>query len=125
MGLNANSIVTVQKVKHNVSAIEKPRHTEILVMKAAAGSDGRDGRNGYDGKDGRNGKDGKDGRDGINGLNGRDGGAYVPNIDGGKLSWTYVNEVNPAESPSPTNIFANIDSITNAEIYNIVNNGDI
>lgn len=104
MGLNANSIVTVQKVRHNVSAIEKPRHTEILVMKAAAGSDGRDGRNGYDGRDG---------------IDGQDGEVFVPHVnDRGIIEWT--KEANP-ESASSINMLANIASITNVEIFNIVN----
>ncbi len=104
MGLNANSIVTVQKVRHNVSAIEKPRHTEILVMKAATGSDGRDGRNGYDGRDG---------------IDGQDGEVFVPHVnDRGVIEWT--KEANP-ESASSINMLANIASITNVEILNIVN----
>ena len=103
MGLNANSIVTVQKVKHNVSAIEKPRHTEILVMKAAAGSDGRDGRNGYDGRDG---------------IDGKDGEVFVPHVDDkGIISWT--KEANP-DSAYSINMLAQINSISNLEILNIV-----
>lgn len=120
MGLNANNVITVQRVGHNVSTIEKPRHTEIFIMKAATGSDGKDGKDGYNGRDGR---DGRDGHDGINGLNGKDGGIFVPIVDNGKISWNYTQEIDLTELPT-TNILANISSITNAEIYNIINNGD-
>lgn len=123
MGLNANNVITVQRVGHNVSTIEKPRHTEIFVMKAATGSDGKDGKDGYNGKDGRDGKDGINGHDGINGLNGKDGGIFIPIIDDGKISWDYAQEVDLTELPV-TNILANISSITNTEIYDIINNGD-
>lgn len=104
MGLNSNSIVTVQKVKHHVSAIEKPKHTQITVLKAATGSNGRDGRDGYNG------------RDGIDGENGE---VFVPHVnDRGIIEWTL--EENP-ESAYSINMLANIDKITNIEIFNMVN----
>lgn len=93
--------------------IEKPRHIEVTVSK---GSVGINGRNGVNGADGRNGRDGKDG---ANGLDGEDGGVFVPTIADGMLSWSYQEDV--TEYPSSTNILANIGSITNSEIYGIVN----
>ena len=94
MGIPAHSVVTV----------EKPKHTQITVLKASAGSDGRDGRNGYDGRDG---------------IDGQDGEVFVPHVnDRGIIEWT--KEANP-ESASSINMLANIASITNVEILNIVN----
>lgn len=95
MGIPAHSVVTV----------EKPKHTQITVLKASAGSDGRDGRNGYDGRDG---------------IDGKDGEVFVPHVDDkGIISWT--KEANP-DSAYSINMLANIASITNVEILNIVNN---
>ena len=93
--------------------IEKPRHIEISVAKGSVGVNGRNGVNGVDGRNGR------DGKDGANGLDGEDGGVFVPMIADGMLSWNYQEDV--TEYPSSTNILANIDSITNSEIYGIVN----
>lgn len=93
--------------------IEKPRHIEISVAKGSVGVNGRNGVNGI------NGRDGIDGKDGVNGLDGEDGGIFVPKIVDGTLSWNYQEDV--TEYPSSTNILANIDSITNSEIYGIVN----
>ena len=93
--------------------IEKPRHIEISVAKGSVGVNGRNGVNGI------NGRDGIDGKDGANGLDGEDGGVFVPKIVDGTLSWNYQEDV--TEYPSSTNILANIDSITNSEIYDIVN----
>lgn len=84
--------------------IEKPRHVEVTVFKGSVGVNGRDGFNG---------------KDGIDGANGEDGGVFVPKVVDGKISWDYQEEVN--EYPSSVNLMANIDSITNSEIYNIVN----
>ena len=93
MGIPAHSVVTV----------EKPKHTQITVLKASAGSDGRDGRNGYDGRDG---------------IDGRDGEVFVPHVDDkGIISWT--KEINP-DSAYSINMLAQIDSISNIEILNIV-----
>ena len=93
--------------------IEKPRHIEISVAKGSVGVNGRNGVNGI------NGRDGRDGKDGANGLDGEDGGVFIPKIADGKIYWNYQNEV--SEYPSSTNLMANIDSITNTEIYDIVN----
>ncbi len=93
--------------------IEKPRHIEISVAKGSVGVNGRNGVNGI------NGRDGRDGKDGANGLDGEDGGVFVPTIVDGILSWNYQEDA--TEYPSSTNILANIDSITNSEIYDIVN----
>lgn len=90
--------------------IEKPRHIEISVAKGSIGVNGRNGVNGINGRDGKN---------GANGLDGEDGGVFVPKIADGMLSWNYQEDV--TEYPSSTNILANIDSITNSEIYGIVN----
>ena len=93
--------------------IEKPRHVEVIVAKGSTGVNGKNGVNGRDGIDGRNGVDGADG------AKGDDGGIFVPKIIDGKIYWDYQEEVN--EFPSTTNLMANIDSITNTEIYDIVN----
>ena len=93
--------------------IEKPRHIEISVAKGSVGVNGKNGVNGI------NGRDGIDGKDGANGLDGEDGGVFVPKIVDGTLSWNYQEDI--TEYPSSTNILANIDSITNSEIYGIVN----
>ena len=90
--------------------IEKPRHIEISVAKGSVGVNGRNGVNGINGRDGK---------DGANGLDGEDGGVFVPKIVDGILSWSY--QENATEYPSSTNVLANIDSITNSEIYGIVN----
>lgn len=97
--------------------IEKPRHIEVTVSK---GSVGVNGRNGVNGKDGRDGKDGINGIDGINGKNGKDGGVFIPNISDGMLSWNF-SSTGEGTYPSPTNVFANIESISNSEIFSVVN----
>ena len=91
--------------------IEKPRHIEISVAK---GSVGVNGRNGLDGRNGI------DGINGVNGIDGKDGGTFIPSVENGKLSWTFATEVDESQYPAPTNVFANIESITNSEIYYIV-----
>lgn len=99
--------------------IEKPRHIEISVAKGSIGINGRNGIDGRNGADGINGRDGRDGLDGMDGQNGKDGGIFVPSVDDGRLSWEFSDSVD--EYPSSVNIYANIGSITNSEIFNIVN----
>ena len=84
--------------------IEKPRHIEVTVSKGSIGVNGRNGR---------------DGANGMNGASGKDGAVFVPNIQDGMITWNL--EDNVTEYPSPVNILASIDRITNPEIYNIVN----
>lgn len=97
--------------------IEKPRHVEVIVAKGSTGVNGRNGVNGRDGIDGIN---GKDGINGVNGKDGKNGGVFIPSISEGMLSWN-LSETGEGEYPAPTNVFANIESITNLEIYNVVN----
>lgn len=103
----------------DVITIEKPRHIEVTVAKGSVGINGRNGIDGRNGADGINGRDGRDGLDGIDGQNGKDGGVFVPSIDDGRLSWEFSDSLE--DYPSSVNIYANIGSITNSEIFNIVN----
>lgn len=84
--------------------IEKPRHIEVVVSKGSVGVNGRNGVSGANGRDGRDGDD---------------GGVFMPIIQNGIIRWEYREEAN--ESPSSTNLMANIDRISNPEIYDIVN----
>ena len=84
--------------------IEKPRHIKITVAKGSVGINGRNGRDGANGATGADGKDGK---------------VFVPSIQDGIITWDLEDEV--SEYPSPINMLANIDRITNPEIYRIVN----
>ena len=104
----------------DVITIEKPRHIEVTVAKGSVGVNGRNGVDGRNGADGINGRDGKDGLDGMDGQNGKDGGVFIPHINEGMLSWDF-SQTSEGEYPVPVNVFANIDSITNLEIYNVVN----
>ena len=94
--------------------IEKPRHIEVVVAKGSTGVNGRNGVNGRDGRDGTN------GTDGIDGIDGKDGGVFIPSINEGMLSWSF-SDTAEGSHPAPTNVFANIESITNLEIFNVVN----
>ena len=96
--------------------IEKPRHIEVTVAKGSVGINGRNGIDGRNGVDGINGKDGRDGLDGIDGIDGKDGGVFIPNVTEGMLSWSY-SQSGEGIYPTPTNVFANIESITNIEIF--------
>ena len=60
---------------------------------------------------------------GLAGPKGDDGAVFVPVVEDGRLSWE-LQEGTP-ENPSSINMLANIDSISNIEIYNIINNGDL
>ena len=56
---------------------------------------------------------------GLAGPKGDTGALFMPIIKDGVLSWNLQNTV--SSNPSPINLFANVDSITNAEIYSLVN----
>ena len=99
--------------------IEKPRHIEVTVAKGSVGINGRNGVDGRNGADGINGRDGRDGLDGMDGRNGKDGGIFIPNLKDGKIYWELEEKV--TTYPSPISIFNNVDRITNADIYSIVN----
>ena len=99
--------------------IEKPRHIEVTVAKGSVGINGRNGIDGRNGADGINGRDGRDGLDGMDGRNGKDGGVFVPRVVDNSITWNYETTV--TEYPSSINMLAGIDSITNSEIYSIVN----
>lgn len=103
----------------DVITIEKPRHIEVTVAKGSVGVNGRNGVDGRNGADGINGRDGRDGLDGMNGRNGKDGGIFVPKVVDNSITWNYETTV--TEYPSSVNMLAGIDSITNSEIYSIVN----
>ena len=103
----------------DVITIEKPRHIEVTVAKGSVGVNGRNGVDGRNGADGINGRDGRDGLDGMDGQNGKDGGVFVPRIVDNSITWNYETTV--TEYPSSINMLAGIDSITNSEIYSIVN----
>lgn len=60
---------------------------------------------------------------GLAGPKGDDGAVFVPVVEDGRLSWELQESV--SESPSSINMLANIDSISNIEIYNMINNGDL
>ena len=87
--------------------IEKPRHIEISVAKGSIGVNGRNGR---------------DGANGMKGEDGKDGAVFVPNVQDGMITWNLEDEVDVY--PSPVNMLANIDRITNPDIYRIVNGDD-
>ena len=57
---------------------------------------------------------------GLAGPKGDTGAMFVPIVENGILSWNLQNSV--SSNPSSVNLLANIDSITNAEIYSLVNN---
>ena len=57
---------------------------------------------------------------GLAGPKGDDGAVFVPVVENGILSWSLQNNV--SSNPSSVNLLVNIDSITNTEIYSIVNN---
>lgn len=103
----------------DVITIEKPRHIEVTVAKGSVGINGRNGIDGRNGADGINGRDGRDGLDGMDGRNGKDGGVFVPKVVDNSITWNYETTV--TEYPSNINMLAGIDSITNSEIYSIVN----
>ena len=103
----------------DVITIEKPRHIEVTVAKGSVGVNGRNGVDGRNGADGINGRDGRDGLDGMDGRNGKDGGIFVPRVVDNSITWNYETTV--TEYPSSINMLAGIDSITNSEIYSIVN----
>lgn len=103
----------------DVITIEKPRHIEVTVAKGSVGVNGRNGVDGRNGADGINGRDGRDGLDGMDGQNGKDGGVFVPRVVDNSITWNYETTV--TEYPSSINMLASIDSITNSEIYSIVN----
>ena len=93
----------MERIIHSIVNVEKPRHVQVNVLKGSAGINGRDGTDGRDGMDGRN------------------GGVFVPSVQDGIVTWNLEEEV--SGTPSPVNMLANIESISNMEIYNIVNNG--
>lgn len=103
----------------DVITIEKPRHIEVTVAKGSVGVNGRNGVDGRNGADGINGRDGRDGLDGMDGQDGKDGGVFVPKVVNNSITWNYETTV--TEYPSSINMLAGIDSITNSEIYNMVN----
>ncbi len=84
--------------------IEKPRHIEVTVAKGSVGVNGRNGR---------------DGANGMKGADGKDGGIFIPNVQDGIIHWDFAEKVDTY--PSPTNMLASIDTISNTEIFNIVN----
>lgn len=56
---------------------------------------------------------------GLAGPKGDTGALFLPIVENGILSWNLQNTV--SSNPSPVNLLANVDSITNAEIYSLVN----
>ena len=94
----------MERIVHNVISIEKPKHIQVSVLKGSMGVNGRNGR---------------DGANGMKGENGKDGGVFIPNVQDGIIHWEFAEEVN--EYPSPTNMLASIGTISNTEIFNIVN----
>lgn len=57
---------------------------------------------------------------GLTGPKGDTGALFVPVVEDGILSWNLQKTV--LNNPSSVNLLANINSITNTEIYSIVNN---
>ena len=97
----------MERIIHNVISIEKPKHIQVSVLKGSMGINGRNGR---------------DGANGMKGEDGKDGAVFVPNVQDGMITWNLEDEVNVY--PSPVNMLANIDRITNPDIYRIVNGDD-
>jgi len=56
---------------------------------------------------------------GLAGPKGDTGALFVPVIENGILSWNLQNTI--PSNPSSVNLLANVNSITNTEIYSLIN----